>query len=484
MKRIYILGFGCADEGGITLKTMSLLKECRKVFVRTVNHPAAAILDKYKIQYTGFDSLYERAESFEEVYETIAKEVTGAPYDEICYIVPGSAVFAERSVKLILDKAEEDATLNVQIIPAVSFIDGILAALKMDGINSFKVIDALSLDRQQPDVSTTNIVCQVYDKSTASDVKLALMEHYSDDTPVILITGALTGGQIVERLKLHEIDRSPNINHLTSLIIPPADYRRAPASFYNLKQVFSALRSENGCEWDKVQTHASLQRNLIEEAYEVIDAIERADYENLCEELGDLLLQIMLHAQIASESGYFNADGVVRTLCEKIIRRHPHVFGGADRDADLEELWEKVKEDEHSYKLPSEKMLSVARSLPALMYAQKIQSKAAKVGFDFENALGAMDKLAEESGELACAIKSKCEDNIREEAGDVLFAALNSVRLLGLDAEQTLKDSALKFIRRFVEMERLLANDGESFENMDIKGLETYWQNAKKKIKI
>ncbi len=227
MKKLYILGFGCGEAGQVTLETLEILKKSDKVFVRTKLHPACEILDRYSIEYTSFDSVYEKGETFEAVYEKISDTVAASPEETVSYIVPGSAVFAEKAVLLICEKAD----CEVKFIPSVSFLDGIFSSLKKDAADGFKLIDALSIADCPPDVSTTNIICQVYDRFVASDLKLELMRYYPAETPVILISAASTSDEVVEHMELFEIDRSDKIDHLTSLVIPPVNYLLTPSSF-------------------------------------------------------------------------------------------------------------------------------------------------------------------------------------------------------------------------------------------------------------
>lgn len=475
MRSLHILGFGSGDKGEITLRTIDLLKESDAVFVRTTRHPAASILKEYNIPYRSFDDAYEEFDTFEELYEHIADTILASPEDHVSYIVPGSAVFAERAVQLLLKKT----TCEVQMIPAVSFLDAIFASLKQDALNSFKLIDALSLDEQAPDVSCMNIVCQVYDKQVASDVKLSLMRYYKDETPVILISGAATEEEHISEMPLYAIDHADHIDHLTSLIIPAQTYDSAPSAFSSLCEIVSILRGENGCPWDKAQTHESLLPYLIEESYEAVDAAKLGDDENFCEELGDVLLQVMLHAQIAKEEHAFDIYDVIRSVSEKMIRRHPHVFAESATEEDINIIWERVKETEKEHKSVSDKMDAVAQSLPSLIYADKIQAKAAKTGFDFKTANAAFDKISEETEELREALYADQKERILEEGGDLLFAVVNVLRLCGLDAEEALRAAISKFIKRFRIMEQHITNAGKVLANLSLEEMDNYWNISK-----
>ncbi len=474
MEKIYILGFGCGGRGEVTLRTLEVLKACDKVYVRTTRHPAAEILDEFNIAYTSFDALYDTADDFAALYKTIAETVTQSDGANVAYIVPGSAVFAETSVQLI----RETAPCPVEIIPAVSFADGVFAALGKDAAASFKLIDALRIGEQPPDTETTNVICQVYDNDVASDLKLALMQHYGDEQEVWIVTAAATAEERILKVRLYELDRTDAVNHLTTVVVPPTDQKRR-YGFHDFTQIIRKLRGEQGCPWDRAQTHESLTPYIIEEAYEAVDAIRNNDPDNLCEELGDVLLQIMLHAAIAEETGAFDITDIVDNVARKMIRRHPHVFTDMGTPADIGQMWEAIKSDEHHYETQSDRLSGVAKSLPALIYAQKIQKKAAKIGFDFKDAKEAAGKIGEELAELFAAQRSGSVDKLKEEAGDLLFAAVNTIRLLDIGAEDALKAAAEKFIKRFGIMEALCLSDHADITRIGVEKLNIYWDKAK-----
>ncbi len=248
----------------------------------------------------------------------------------------------------------------------------------------------------------------------------------------------------------------------------------------DFRTIMAILRGEDGCPWDKVQTHESIRRDLLEEAYETVTAIDAGDMENLREELGDLQMQVLFHAQIEAEKGGFTFDDVCDGACKKLIRRHPHVFGKLELDTPEEVLvtWDEVKRQEKAQKSTSEAMKSVAAGLPALWRAEKVQKKARKDGFDWPDWHGARDKLSEEIGELDEAIEKG--EGIEEELGDVLAAAVNLARLLKIDPEKALNGSVDRFVSRYGKMEALAAKDGQSLDALTLDQQETLWQQAKR----
>ena len=253
---------------------------------------------------------------------------------------------------------------------------------------------------------------------------------------------------------------------------------------YDLVKVVKALRSEGGCPWDIEQTHATLKRDLIEEAYEVIEAINKNDMEMLREELGDVLLQVVFHAQIETENGVFDIDDVADENCKKMIQRHPHVFGEINVDSvdDVLTNWDAIKRQTKGQKTTSQAIDSVPREFPALMRADKVQSKAAKAGFDWSEVDGALDRLSEEIEELRTAIATGRADEISDELGDVLFSAVNVSRFVKVDAEEALTASTDKFIARFKIVEKLAEERSINMKTADLDVLDALWDEAKKSL--
>jgi tetrapyrrole methylase family protein / MazG family protein len=256
----------------------------------------------------------------------------------------------------------------------------------------------------------------------------------------------------------------------------------APSAHYSwddLIEVMARLRA--GCPWDREQTHRSLVPYLIEETYEVVEAIENEDNEGLCEELGDLLLQIVFHAQLGAETATFTVADVIDALANKMVRRHPHVFGDAEiHDVDAQWVnWEKLKALEATGKKRHSRLDGIPRALGALQRGQRMQEKASRVGFDWKSVDGVLDKLDEERRELAAAREEANPDGVREELGDVLFTLVNLARSLGVDAEAAMREANEKFYRRFRYMEEDAARKGRPLAEMSIEELEELWQQAK-----
>jgi tetrapyrrole methylase family protein/MazG family protein len=252
-------------------------------------------------------------------------------------------------------------------------------------------------------------------------------------------------------------------------------------TFEDLVEIIRILRSESGCPWDREQTHDSLRSTVLEESYEVIEAINNKDWENLNEELGDLLLQILLHGQIGSENHRFSIDRIMTDLAKKLIRRHPHVFDDKVLKNEEEVLlnWDAVKKEEKNYKSLTDEMRLIPKALPALVRASKVQKKAAKVGFDFPVVQDALNKVYEEINELIEADNSQNNENIDEEFGDLLFSIVNLSRFFGLNAEFSLTNAIEKFINRFEGIEKLAKTEGRELESMSLDEMDELWNRIK-----
>ncbi len=254
--------------------------------------------------------------------------------------------------------------------------------------------------------------------------------------------------------------------------------------FQKLVEIIEKLRSEKGCPWDRVQTHDTLKRYLLEETYELIEAIEKKDYKAIKEELGDLLLQIVLHSQIAKEDGKFNIDDVIEKICKKMISRHPHVFGEAYFETPEEVInqWDERKRQEG--KLSCSILEGIPIALPSLLRAYKIQSRVSKVGFDWDSVQGIFSKIEEEIKELKNAIKSGDKEKMEEEIGDLLFSVVNLARFLKIDPEGALRKTNRKFEERFKKLEKLAQQKGKSLKDMSLSEMDSLWDEIKKRFDI
>lgn len=254
-------------------------------------------------------------------------------------------------------------------------------------------------------------------------------------------------------------------------------------NYNDLLNIMEKLRSPDGCPWDREQDHKSLKRYLIEEAYEVLEAIDAEDPDMLCEELGDLLLQVVFHAQIAKENGQFSMDDVIHGVSNKMVNRHRHVFGDKEAETadDVIRLWEEIKKEEKGQKTQTKVLKDIPGNLPALMRSYKVQEKAAQVGFDWDKPEEAFKKLEEEVAELKKACESGDQAEIEEEMGDLLFAAVNVARFYKVQPELALTATINKFIKRFEYVETESAKQGKKLEDMTLEEMDALWDDCKRK---
>lgn len=487
LKKITVIGLGAGSLDGLPLGIYRMVKQANHLYLRTEKHPVVAELAAEGVTYESFDAIYEAHDQFPEVYEEISEcllrlaEEKGA----IIYAVPGHPLVAERTVQLLLDKAGQRG-VDVEIKGGQSFLDPVFASLKIDPVEGFALLDGTDLRGHQIQPGLHNVICQVYDAFVASDVKLTLMEVYPDEYPVTVVTAAgIAGEEQIETVPLYELDRLTSYSNLTTVYVSPTEEARVlNRQFWRLREIVAILRSPNGCPWDREQTHQSIRKNLIEETYEVLETIDDDDPDAMCEEMGDLLLQIMLHSQMAEEDGFFTVQDVIAGLNEKLIRRHPHVFGTSEaKDADKAlENWEaiKKKEKEGKGKETVSRLDGVPRDLPAILTAYKYQKKAADVGFDWDKLSDVLDKVKEEWEELK---EAQTLEHRREELGDLLFVIVNVARFMKIDPEEALALTNKKFYYRFSYIEKKLREAGKTFEDTTLDEMENWWQEAKQKKK-
>ena len=514
---ITILGLGPGRLDDLTLQARALLEQAasdnRTVFFRTLIHPTIQPLKQEipNLRITSFDSFYDEATSWDTLYQRIAQEICSLAeqYPPVLYAVPGHPLIGEASVQLILQQARLRG-LSTRIVAGLSFLESVYAVLELDPFTSgMQMIDATDLAALRLDEIAGKIiptipllVAHIYHRRQASAVKLALSECYPDEWPVKLVrsagladsetVGAQGGGkpgpyntttETVIEMPLYEIDRSNLANYHNTLYVPPLealDSLRLPET---LRYITMRLRRDpDGCPWDRQQTHQSLTRYVIEETYEVVEALEENDLEKLAEELGDLLLQVYLHAEIARQHGDFNIGDVFGHVSAKLIRRHPHVFGQVEVENAGQVIlnWEEIKRQERiaaGKDVQSESILDgVPLASPAFIVAQEYQKRAAKIGFDYDNLQKVLAKLTEELQELQEATTT---EHRREEMGDVLFMVARVASELNIDAEEALRFANRKFRQRFQAMEHITRQEGRTFSSYTLDEWLMLWKRVK-----
>jgi len=477
---VILLGLGPGDPRLLTREAWDVIGNCTEIWLRTSLHPAVEALPG-NIHLRSFDELYDACESFEALYQQIVDEVIQEAKKPggIVYATPGHPFVAETTGIEIARRARQEK-IPLRVIDGMSFLEPVLTALELDIFPHTVMVDALELAIAfmplfPPDIPA--IVSQLYSRQVASDVKLTLMNNYPDEHPVILVHRAGTDEQLIENLPLYQIDRSPHIGLLTSLFLPPLE---PTTSFEGFQDVIAHLRSPEGCPWDREQDHRSLRADLLEEAYEVVDAIDADDPQSLGEELGDLLLLIVMHTQIAAEFGEFRMPDVISGIHQKIVSRHPHVFADLELDASEDVLlnWERMKADERiAAGKPDASILGgVTRSLPALIQADEYQQRAARVGFDWPEITGVWEKLFEELDEVKRADDPVSQNN---ELGDLLFAIVNLARWLKVEPESALREANLRFRKRFARIEAAARQQSRELTDLSLDEMESIWQESK-----
>lgn len=476
-----IMGLGPGAYEALTIGALKELKNNKNIYFRTEKHPTVDFLKEEGVKFESYDHAYEKYDSFDDVYKYIAEDlITKVKDDEdLIYAVPGHPLVAEKSVINLIDLCKEN-NIQYEVLPAVSFVDAMMEALQVDPIEGVKIIDAFDMKNQILDKRVGTIITQVYNNFIASEVKLRLLEGYEDNTEIIFVRAAgVKGLESIRKIPLYELDWQEDIDYLTSIYIPKdLDNKK---DFQDLLDIIETLRNPGGCPWDREQTHESLKSALIEECYEVIDAIENEDEDALIEELGDVLLQVVFHASIGKEDGYFDIMDVIGAISDKMINRHPHVFGNgeADNSEQVVANWDEIKKEEKGIETLTEEMKNIAKSLPATTRAYKVQKKAKKVGFDWDDINCAMDKVKEELNEIKDVYNCEDKSIIEGEVGDLLFACINVARFLEVDGELALDKTIKKFINRFSYIENEAIKNNKNLKDMTLEEMDKLWEEAK-----
>ena len=530
MGTITIVGLGPGAVGHLSLETMGLLKGGARVILRTAVHPTVEELCRQEVQFTSCDDLYEQAASFEDVYNGVVQRVLEAAKDgDVVYAVPGSPLVAEKTVVLLRTAAKEQG-ISLVIKPSMSFLDLAYVELGIDPIAGLQIIDAQDYAEAASAGNHPLMITQVYSQMVASDLKLVLMDVLPDEYEIYFLRNLGLPDEECRPVKLYELDRQPNIDHLTSAYVPPLPEGELPegnnsdeawevpgiisfgededeeadsveeaelddvetdaedflpeqsfddVDIQPLVDVMRTLREPGGCPWDQEQTHKSIRSNMIEEVYEYLEAVDDDDTAGMREELGDVLMQVVFHARMAEEAGRFDLQDVIDEVVDKLIRRHPHVFGNThvENSDDVLRNWEAIKKIEKQER--KHVLDGVAQGLPALLRAHKLQSKAAKVGFDWDNLDGVWGKVEEELGELREALAAGDKAAAESELGDVLFALVNYARHNKIEPEVALDGTNNRFASRFAHVEQRVTESGREWSDFSLAELDKFWDEAK-----
>lgn len=472
---VTVVGLGPGGREHVTVETVATIERIAHRYLRTGRHPSADLVPGAAT----FDHLYEAADRFADVYAAIVEELVAAAtiHGEVLYAVPGSPLVLEQSVRSLL----ADPRVRCDVRPAMSFLDVAWARLAIDPVEAgVRLVDGHEFATAAAGASGALLITHTHADWVLSDVKLAV-EDATGDEAVVILQGLGTPDERITHTTWSELDRAVTADHLTCVYVPALGVP-VGAGYVRFHQLARTLREQ--CPWDIEQTHASLVPFLVEETFELVDALEALDPDDpstdeaLIEELGDVLYQVEFHATIAEQQGRFSIADVTAGIHDKLVRRHPHVFAGvaADDAGTVVANWDEIKREE---KGRTSVFDGVARSLPALAYAQHLARKAAKVGFDWADVDGPLDKVVEELAELREALTSGDQARITDELGDLVIAAVNVARHASVDAELAARAAAAKFRRRFEAVEVLAAARGIELRRAELATLDALWDDVK-----
>lgn len=467
--KITLIGLGI-QKSDLTLRAESALKSCGKIMARTSQTPSFESLKGFEVQT--LDDIFLTCRNFDTLNKKLASTVISAAKDcEVCYCVDG-AVCEDEACKIILRKHPE-----TEVIEGVSKSAHAANLAKLN--KPYAAVSAYGTEslKSFPAVVVYDVDCDLI----AGTVKEVLTKFFGEETECVFVRGEESF-----RIKIYEIDRMKNYDCSCAVAVEEGEFlKKEKFDYADIETLIKLLRAPGGCPWDRAQTNESIKINVVEEAYELADAIERGDDDGIEEETGDVLLQAAFHSVLKEEQGVFDGTDAITRLVKKLIFRHSHVFGkekAADSSGALS-VWEKNKTVEKGQKTFSDTVVAVPKNMPACMRAQKVGKRSSKCGMDFLSPVSAAEKLSEEVGELLEACIKQDKGAIFEEAGDVLYSAVNTCRLAGVDCEEALHSAVDKFIIRFTEFERLATQSGEAIKDMDTSRWDYYWALAKNAVK-
>lgn len=425
------------------------------------------------VPYTSLDYIYETCEDYDELIEKSCEKLM---VDGTLFITLGDPCHNNIALNLVAKVLENGGSITV-----LPFGSSALALAMQKGMYKASSGVVTYTARGFDTVTNTDnvlVIDEIDNRTIASELKLELSKFYDDEYVVLL---ADTREMTARKIMLYELDNQDDYGYFTSVVIAPVKLEQKKRyTFSDLVSVMDRLRGRNGCPWDKEQTHESLKRYLVEESYEVLEAIDEQDMNSLYDELGDVLLQVVFHAKIAQQYSEFDVSDVTTAICAKMISRHTHIFGSdvANTPSDVINNWEGIKKQEKNQQTQTEVLNGVPKSMPALMRSGKVQHKAAHIGFDFRQVSEAMDKLKEEIVEVEQDIRNGRD--MTEECGDLLFSAVNVVRILNIEPETALQKATDKFIKRFAHVEELAIEKNIDMKSCDLDILNELWNSAKK----
>ena len=474
---ITVIGLG-NEKGDLTERgktaILETIEQGGKIAVRTGKTRSYESVLALGVEHVCLDFVYEKSRSFKTLNDNLAKAVLELG-DNVAYLVDGSAS-EDNSVKALLRKTRGKA----KIISGVSKVTAIAEKANFKGC-SYTAVSAYEIfDKAKDGLTLPLLVYDLDDQALASDVKLLLGELFGDE-----IQGKYIIGENAKGIGMYELDRQKNYDYSSAFAVDEVDLLdKKRFTLEDLKQIVERLRAPDGCPWDKVQTPDSIKMSAIEEAYELVDAIDSDDPDKVLEETGDVMLQAVFQAVMREERGEFTLTDALTALCDKLIFRHSHVFGkdNAKDEQSALGVWEKNKMQEKHQNTYADSVNDVPLAFPAALRAQKIGKRAAKAGLDFNSVASALDSLQAEIQEFLTAYQSGNAEETEKELGDLLFSAVNVGRKANCDAEKALKESAQRFAKRFTVAEQLALANGKEVTELSESEWDDYYRQAKAKI--
>ena len=474
---ITVIGLG-NETGDLTKKgEEKILKAAQngdKILVRTAHTRAYAQVVALGVAHQTLDYIYEKSRTFESLAKNLAKAVIAAGENAV-YLVDGAAS-EDTSVKVLLKSLRGKA----EVISGVSKLTQIAQAANFKNC-SFNALSVFELyEKQKQNLTLPLLVYDMDSRDLASDCKLILGNLFGEEIKVKYIVGGKA-----KAVPLYELDRQKSYDYSSAVAIEDIPLlQKQRFSLEDLQEIIVRLRKPDGCPWDRVQTSDSIKMSAVEEAYELVDAIDQNDEDKILEETGDLLMQSVFHAVLKEETGAFNLTDVLSGVCQKLITRHTHVFGEdhAKDDQGALNVWEKNKMAEKNQHTFGDSVADVPKCFPAAMRAQKVGKRAAKAGLDFESVQAAAAQIERELEEFFEALKAGDSVKAEKELGDVLFAAVNTGRKAGCDCEKALKESVERFAARFILAEKLALQEHDDVQKLSAEEWDAYYRKAKEEL--
>ncbi|NLJ78776.1 MAG: nucleoside triphosphate pyrophosphohydrolase [Tissierellia bacterium] len=485
MGKIYVLGLRSGDIESQAPDMIEELNRGYRTYLKTEDHPIVEYLRDRNMEYTSYDHIYGDDIEPSAICSYIADDlIDGArSYGRINYLASHNPLIAEGTVRTLLQRNIPD--VEVQIVASPDPLIDIIGPICGDPIGGLKIIDGTGFDFNDMDINLDIIVLQAHNRGVIENLRRVLSLVYEDEYIVYVIGNTnIVGRRRVSPFPIGQLNEAEDIEPSISIYIPKVD--KIDKKIYSLADIMDTmkiLRGDKGCPWDRQQTHMSIRECMIEEAYEAVDAIDSGDIDGLIEELGDVLLQVIFHSQIALEAGRFNLYDITTQLNKKLIYRHNHIFDDKKVEGTDEVVynWDKMKYKDRNLATYTDYLNDVPR-LPSLMRGFKVQQRASKIGFDWDDVGGALTKVMEEYREVLESIdevKGGGMDKVEEELGDLLFAVVNVSRFLGINPEVALNRTINKFIGRFQFMEEKSTRIGKKLEDMSLEEMDLLWDEAK-----